>query len=179
MRNHGAMRSAALALLGSLLVALVAASAARAVVDGGTIHVNRGAVGITLGMRRSAVVDELGQPIYENQNGYMQYSENNIFDVYLNGRNRVRLLGISGEDFCLQSGICMFTKNGVKKLRAQFGDRLKEVQLETGETTLVVRGRFHDHRVFTAFDPTRVRDRAKIIMIWVGRCPPKPATCGA
>ncbi len=172
------MRGAALALLGSLLAACVAASAAPAAVDGGTVQVNRGAAGITFGMRRSAVVDELGPPLYENQNGYMQYSENNIFDVYLNGRNRVRQLGISGENFCLASGLCMFERNGVRKLRARFGERLKEVELESGETVLVVRGRYNERRVFTSFSPTTLRGRGQIIQIFIGRCPPKPAVCG-
>lgn len=173
-----AMRVAALALLGSLLAVLVAASAAPAAVDGGTITVNRGAVGIKLGMKRHAVVSKLGQPIFENQNGFMQYSEDNLFDVYLNGRNRVRMIGISGEDFCLRSGICMFTKWGVKKLRAQFGDRLKVVELDSGEKELIVRGRFNDRRVFTSFTPTTLRPRGRIIQIFIGRCPPKPIVCG-
>jgi hypothetical protein len=173
------MRSAALALLGSLLVALVAASAAPAAVEGGTVSVSHGAAGITLGMRRAAVVDELGQPLYENQNGYMEYSENNLFDVYLNGRNRVRMIGISGEGFCLGSGLCMFTKFGVRRLRNQFGDRLKKVELESGETVLVVRGHHRGHRVFTSFSPSTLRPRGRIIQIFIGRCPPRPNTCGA
>jgi hypothetical protein len=173
------MRSAALALLAVTLAALAAGAVAFAAVDAGTVAVNRGAVGIKLGMRRAAVVDALGPPIYQNANGYMQYSEDNLFDVYLNGRKRVRMIGISGEDFCLRSGLCMFTRNGVKKLRAQFGGRLKEVELESGETVLVVRGRFKGHRVFTAFTPTTLRPRGRIIQIFIGRCPPRPAVCGA
>jgi hypothetical protein len=157
---------------------LVAASTASAVVDAGKITVNRGAVGIKLGMKRHAVVDKLGQPLFENQNGFMQYSEDNIFDVYLNGRNRVRLIGISGPDFCLRSGICMFTKFGVKKLRAQFGNRLKVVELDSGEKELIVRGRFNDRRVFTSFTPTTLKPRGRIIQIFIGRCPPRPIVCG-
>jgi hypothetical protein len=174
-----AMRSAALALLGSLLVALVAASAAPAAVEGGTILVNRGAVGIKLGMKRSAVIDELGQPLYENRNGFMEYSEDNLFDVYLNSNKRVRMIGISGPDFCLNSGMCMFQKFGVRKLRARFGDRLKKVEVgDTGETTLIVRGRYDHRRVFTSFDPTSMKPRGRIIQIFIARCPPKPIVCG-
>ena len=173
------MRSAALALLACLLAALAAASAAPAAVDNGTIRVNRGAVGITLGMKRHAVVDELGPPLFENSNGFMEYSEDNLFDLYLNARNRVRMLGISGPDFCLASGTCMWERFGVRKLRAQFGDRLKKVEVgETGETTLVVRGRYNDRRVFTSFDPTTMRPRGRIIQIFIARCPPKPIVCG-
>jgi hypothetical protein len=174
------MRSAALALLGSLLAALVAASAAPAAVTGGKVAVNKGAVGIELGMRRARVIDKLGRPLEQNRNGWMAFAEEpDLFDVYLNRRNRVRLIGISGNDFCLWSGICMFTRHGVKKLRAQFGNRLKEVEQESGEKELVVRGWFEDRRVFTAFTPTTLRPRGRIIMIFIGRCPPKPATCGA
>jgi hypothetical protein len=175
------MRSAALALLGSFVLALVAATAAPAAVDGGKIRVNRGAVGITLGMRRSAVIDKLGQPLEQNQNGWMAFAEvPNLFDVYLNANNRVRLLGISGEDFCLRNGgPCLHDRWGVRKLRLRFGERLKEVELESGEKTLVVRGRYGDRRVFTAFDPTSLRGRGQISMVWIGRCPPKPITCGA
>jgi hypothetical protein len=173
------MRSAALALLGSLLAALVAASAAPAAVEGGTIWVNRGSAGITLTMKRATVLNRLGQPLYENQNGYMQYAEEpDLFDVYLNSRNRVRLLGISGEGFCVNDGPCMWDRNGVRKLRAKFGDRLKELEDETGQTILVVRGRFEGHRVFTAFTPTTLRGRGKINMVFIGRCPPKRLTCG-
>ena len=73
----------------------------------------------------------------------------------------------------------MLTRNGVRKLRDQFGNRLKEVETESGETVLVVRGRFRDRRVFTAFTPTTLRGRGKIIMVFIGRCPPRPAVCGA
>ena len=171
----GAMRSAALALLGSFLAALVVASAAPAAVESGTIRVNRGAVGITLGMKRHAVVDELGPPLYENSNGFMEYSEDNLFDLYLNGRNRVRLIGISGPDFCLASGICMFEKFGVRKLRNQFGNRLKEVEVgETGETILVVRGPLQRKaRLHRVRPTTTLRGRGKIIMVFIGRCPPR------
>ncbi len=173
------MRVAALAFTLSLLAALAAGSVAHGAVESGTIRVNKGSAGITLGMKRRAVVDRLGPPLFENQNGFMEYSEDNLFDVYLNDRRRVRLIGISGRDFCLRSGICMLTRNGVRKLRRQFEERLKEVETESGETVLVVRGRHNGKRVFTAFTPTTLRGRGKIIMVFIGRCPPRPTVCGA
>jgi hypothetical protein len=180
MRNHDPVRRAALALLGSLVAALTAATSAPAAVDGGTIWVNRGSAGVRLEMRRAVVVDKLGPPIEKNRNGWMAFAEEpDLFDVYLNRRNRVRLLGISGNDFCLSDGPCMFERNGVRKLRQRFGDRLKEVEDETGETVLVVRGRYHHRRVFTAFTPTTLRGRGRIIMVFIGRCPPRPIVCGA
>jgi len=166
----------------SLLAVLCAVSfpaAAEAVVNGGTIQVNRGAAGIRLGMTRATVVSRLGPPVFQNANGFMQYSRNpNLFDLYLNSARRVRQLGISGANFCTASGICMFEAYGVRKLRNQWGSRLKLVRLETGEQVYLVRGVVNGRRVFTEFSTTTVRPRGKIIMVFIGRCPPRPAACG-
>ena len=112
-------------LLLAILFALILPTSAGAVVNAGTIQVNRGAAGIRLGMTRATVVSKLGTPIFQNGNGYMQYSENNIFDLYLNRARRVRMLGVSGPNFCTRSGICMFDLFGVRKLKNQWGSRLK------------------------------------------------------
>jgi hypothetical protein len=175
------MRIAAVAFAITLLAAM-AASAASAVVTSGTIWVNRGAAGVHLGMTRVGVVDTLGQPVYENAFGFMQYGPDPpppLFDVYLGSTKRVRLLGISGRHFCLASGTCMFTRWGLRKLRLQFGDHLKTVQLEDGETVYVVRSRYQDRRAFTAFSTTSSGGRAQIIQVFIGWCPPKPTVCGA
>jgi hypothetical protein len=168
-------------LRASLLVALFALAlpmSAGAIVNAGTIQVNRGAAGIRLGMMRATVVSKLGPPIFQNGNGYMQYSENNIFDLYLNRARRVRMLGVSGPNFCTASGICMFATDGVRKLKNQWGTRLKLVRLETGEQVYLLRGVVDGRRVFTSFSPTGTRLRSKIIMVFIGRCPPLPAVCG-
>jgi len=165
----------------SLLAVLCAVSlpaAAEAVVNAGRIQVNRGAAGIRLGMTRAQVVTLLGAPVYQNANGYMQYSRNNLFDVYLNGARRVDMLGISGPNFCTASGICMFEAYGVRKLKNQWGSQLKLVKLETGEQVYVLRGLVNGHRSFTSFSATTIRPRGKIIMVFIGRCPPRPAVCG-
>ncbi|HEY7003640.1 MAG TPA: hypothetical protein VH281_05110 [Gaiellaceae bacterium] len=175
------MRIAAAALATTLL-ATVAASAALAVVTEGTIRQNRGAAGIRLGMTRAEVVKKLGQPLFENANGYMQYGPDNrpiLFDVYRGGHNRVRLLGISGRHFCLASGTCMRERFGLRKLRHEFGERLKTVHTETGETVYVLRSRFHGRRSFTSFSTTSDRARARILMTFIGWCPPRPNVCGA
>ncbi|MGI8606610.1 MAG: hypothetical protein ACR2L0_05570 [Gaiellaceae bacterium] len=166
------------ALLVAALFAVALPSPAGAVVDAGTIQVNRGAAGIRLGMTRASVVSRLGAPVFQNANGYMQYSEVNIFDVYLNTSRRVRMLGVSGPSFCTASGICLFEAFGVRKLKNQWGPRLKLLRLETGEQAYVLRGRVNGRRVFTAFSPTTIRPRGKIIMVFIGRCPPRPAVCG-
>ena len=166
------------ASLVAALFALALPTSAGAVVNAGTIQVNRGAAGIRLGMTRATVVFKLGVPIFQNGNGYMQYSENNIFDLYLNRARRVRTLGVSGPNFCTASGICMFAVDGVRKLKNQWGTRLKLVRLETGEQVYLLRGVVNGRRVFTSFSPTGTRLRSKIIMVFIGRCPPLPAVCG-
>jgi hypothetical protein len=147
-------------------------------VNAGTIQVNRGAAGIRLGMTRATVVSMVGPPIFQNGNGYMQYSENNIFDLYLNRARRVPMLGVSGPSFCTASGICMFAVDGVRKLKKQWGTRLKLVRLETGEQVYLLRGVVGGRRVFTSFSATTIRPRGRITMMFIGRCPPLPAVCG-
>ena len=170
------MRGSILLLV--VLCAVSLPSSAAAAVDAGTIQVNRGAAGIRLGMTRATVVSKLGTPIFQNANGYMQYSESNIFDLYLSTVRRVRMLGVSGPDFCTASGICMFERFGVRKLKNQWGSRLKLVRLETGERVYLLRGVVNGRRVFTSFSPTTIRPRGRIIMVFIGRCSPRPAVCG-
>jgi hypothetical protein len=136
-----------------------------AVVNKGTVVVNRGAVGVMLDMKRAQVVSLLGKPIYENQNGFMQYSNDNIFDVYLNtATKRVRLIGVSGPNFCTAKGICMFKKTGRAKLKAQFGGGLTKYTDETGETVDRVKGSLGGKPVFTDF----FFDKGRIIQIFIG-----------
>ena len=148
------------ALLAALLL-LVPAT-----VDRGTITVNKGAAGVTLGMTRAAVIAKLGQPVYKNANGYLQYSNNNLFDIYLNtATNRVRLIGISGPKFCTTAGVCMLRNGGLAKLKAQYGKALKRVVAEDGEVTYEVRGTFGGRAVFTSFSPAA---GGKIIQVFIG-----------
>lgn len=64
-------------------------------VAGGVISVNRGAVGIRLGMTRTQVIAQLGRPLNENRNGYMQYARfpEAMFDLYLSGGRVGRATG--------------------------------------------------------------------------------------
>jgi hypothetical protein len=175
------MRTAAAALAAALLAAATAATAS-GVVTSGTIRVNHAAAGIRLGMKKADVVDKLGPPVFQNANGFLQYGPDPpppLFDLYLGRRNRVRQLGISGRHFCLPGGPCMFRRHGLKQLRDRFGDRLKKVELETGETVYVLRGRIDGRRSFTSFSTPSARSRAKIIMVFLGFCPPRPTVCGA
>lgn len=151
--------------------------AAAATVDQGTIAVNRGAAGIALGMTRATVIAKLGKPVYKNANGYMQYSKKNLFDVYLNtATSRVRLIGVSGPKFCTSWGFCLFKSGGVAKLKARYGAALEKITAEDGEQLYVVVGRLAGRRVFTSFSPAA---QGKVIQLFIGYCPPKPAVCGA
>jgi hypothetical protein len=134
-------------------------------IDRGTITINQGANGVTVGMTRAAVIAKLGKPIYQNKNGYLQYSNDNIFDVYLNKSNHVRLVSISGKHFCTTGGVCMFTNGGLARLKAQYGKRLKLVKTEDGSTAWQVRGTFHGTQVFTSFTPAA---HGQLIQIFVG-----------
>lgn len=120
---------------------------------------------------------KLGKPLYQNANGYMEYSKKNLFDVYLNiATKRVRLIGISGPKFCTAWELCMFAKGGVAKLKAHYGAAVSLVTTETGEKLYIVVGKLGGRRVFTSFG---LAAQGKIIQIFIGYCPPLPATCGA
>lgn len=164
-------------LLLAVLAAACLVASAPAAVERGTIVVNRGAVGVTLGLTRAAVVAKLGRPLYQNANGYLQYAKVNLFDVYLDVRTkRVRLIGVSGHRFCTTSGVCMQSRGGIGKLKAQYGKALRLVKAEDGERQYVLVGRLGGRRVFTSFSPA---EKGQIIQIFIGYCPALPATCGA
>ena len=160
------------------LCAVVFAGAAAGesdLVTHGAVTPNRGAKGITLGMTRAQVVAKLGQPIYKNANGYMQYGKDSLgiaFDVYLDVSRtpaRVRLLGINGAGFCLVTGgPCLMEKGGVGKLRARYDGGLKTVKLEDGEQVVWLKGRYRGCKVFTDFGPAGRPARARIGMIFIG-----------
>ena len=87
-----------------------------------------------LGMTKAQVVALLGKPLFENAHGYMQYSKSNLFDVYLNpATKRVRLIGISGPNFCTVNGVCMMKKGGLAKIKAQYGAALRKAVAEDGD----------------------------------------------
>jgi hypothetical protein len=151
-----------------LLATFALVPAAAGTVEAGTINVNKGAVGITLGMTRAAVIAKLGKPVYQNANGFMQYSNRNLLDVYFNNATkRVRLIGVSGKHFCLAGGgmICMLTNGGIAKLKARYGKTLKLITEEDGSKTYRLRGALGGRQVFTSFTPGR---RGQIIQVFIG-----------
>jgi hypothetical protein len=152
--------------LAALAALLVLAPAGAASVERGTIFVNKGAARVTLGMTRAQVVARLGPPLYQNTHGYMQYSKNNLFDVYLDtATNRVRLIGVSGARFCTSGGVCMFRPGGVAKLKMQYGVALKKKVAPDGEVTYEIRGNLAGRRVFTSFSPAAA---GRLIQIFIG-----------
>jgi hypothetical protein len=161
-----------LALATVLLLATPAG--ASATVTKGTINPSRGAAGVRLGMTRAEVVAKLGPPLFENKNGFMQYGPDSgpLFDVYrdvFTHPSRVRLIGISGWNFCFPGGTpCMYRQGGVGELQAKYGDRLKIVELEDGEHVYRLSGRYRGCATFTDITPTRFKPGARILMVFVG-----------
>ncbi len=138
-------------------------------VDKGTFTPGAGGAGITLGMTRAQVVSKLGKPLYANTNGYLQYSSKNLFDVYLDGSNRVRLIGISGPGFCTTFGACAFKTGGIAKLRVRFGTRLRLTKLpETGEKDWILLGKRGGRQVFTSFSPGTTKATSPFIQVFIG-----------
>ncbi len=159
------------------MIALVAVvmsilpDAAGAVVEHGTIRVNRGGAGVTLGMTRAQVLARLGKPVYKNSHGYLQYARTNLFDVYLDTGttpDRVRLIGISGPKYCFPSGFCMMDKGAVGKLKTLYGGAVKVIRLEDGERVYRVTGSYRGCAVFTDFTPLRFRATSRLIQIFIG-----------
>jgi hypothetical protein len=155
--------------------ALVLAGSAGAIVTSGPVTPNVGAAGITLGMTRAQVVAKLGKPVAQNLNGYMQYGPknlNSLFDVYLDTSVhpwRVRMLGISGRNFCLTGGgPCMRRAGGVGKLKARYDGALKTVTLEDGEKVVWLKGKLNGCKVFTDFGEAGRPAAAPIVMIFIG-----------
>ena len=141
------------------------------VVRSGMITTNRGAARVTLGMTRAQVVAALGRPVFQNQNGFMQYGPEGgpLFDVYLDSSpKRVRLIGVSGRRFCFRGGPCLLKQGGVRELMAKYGRRLKTVRLETGERVYRVTGAYRGCRTFTDVTPARFRPNAQLIQVFIG-----------
>ena len=159
-----------------IAVAGVLAASAAASVERGTLLVSRGAAGVALGMTRAQVIAKLGKPLYQNANGYMEYSRANLFDVYLDGAARVRLISVSGRNFCTPRGVCVLRDGGIGRLKAQYGKGLRLVTAENGERLYVLVGRYRGRRAFTSFG---FGPKGRILQVFVGWCPARPARCGA
>jgi hypothetical protein len=159
------VRSLVLAALVALALPLLASAA----VDKGTFTPGAGGAGITLGMTRAQVVSKLGKPLYANANGYLQYSSKSLFDIYLDGSNRVRLIGIAGPGFCTGFGACALEAGGIAKLRVRYGARLRLTKLpETGEQEWILLGTRGGRKVFTSFSPATSKAASAFIQVFIG-----------
>ena len=160
------------------LVAVVVASplaasspAAKAPINQGTFTVNRGAVGVRLGMTRAQVIAKLGLPLFMSKFGAMSYANGpNILDIYLDTSTtprRVRLFVISGRKFCTATDICMFTRGGVGDLMDQYGSRLQPKTNDDGLKCYQVVGKYQGRDVFTSFTVFNHVPRSKFINVFI------------
>jgi hypothetical protein len=152
-------------------VALVAALPAAATVERGVLTPGKGARGIKLGMTRAQVVARLGQPLYENRNGYMEFSRNHLFDVYLDVATRpkrVRLIGVAGPTFCLAgTDLCLDEPGGVRVIREEYGTALVREHYESGDVYALY-GSYRGCPTLTEFLPHRFRPSSPIGMVFIG-----------
>jgi hypothetical protein len=147
------------------------APAAAAAVERGVFTPSQGARGIKLGMTRAQVIARLGQPLFENRNGFMEYSRRNLFDVYLDVSERprrVRLLGVAGPDFCFAgSDLCLGDRDGVRFVKRRYGDELKLEEYESGNVYALY-GTYKGCPTLTEFLPNRFRPSSPIGMVFIG-----------
>ena len=153
------------------LVALLTAGAASAAVERGVFTPNKGARGIKLGMTRAQVIARLGQPFFENRNGFMEYSRNNLFDIYLDKSSRpyrVDLIGIAGPNFCLAgTDLCLGDRGGVGFIQRKYGDALRFEKFESGDV-YALHGTDQGCPALTEFLPRAFRPSAPIGMVFIG-----------
>jgi hypothetical protein len=163
----------------ALLVAVVAtavcaglAGAAERSIESGQIVVGRGVHGVTLGMTRAQVVARIGRPLSQNGNGYMQYAQKHLFDVYVRrgSPRHVDLVTAAGPGFCLAGKICSMTKGSLERLVDRYGPRLKvELYPEDADAPdYVIRGRFRGQPVNTAFS----RAPGSILQVFIAYASP-------
>ncbi len=137
---------------GLVVAALVGATAASAAVDQATVRINKGAGGVTLGATRAQVLARLGAPVSENTNGVLTYATGSrIFDVYLSAANRVRMMILSGRNYCTAGGICARRAGGVGKLLARYGPRLVAHTNGDGLECYFLRGSYRGRAITTNF----------------------------
>jgi hypothetical protein len=168
------MRAPIVAVVAAALVLGAAPTAAARPVERGTILPGVGAtvtadeIRIAIGMKRARVVKLLGQPIFANAFGFMQYSKNNLFDLYVNqGTKRVDLIGISGPRFCLPFGLCMLERGGLGRVKTKFGGALKRVEAPDG-ISYVVRRKVDGGTITTSFGFDGETNAAKLIQVFIG-----------
>jgi hypothetical protein len=153
------------------VVGMLAVAPAGATVEKGKIQVNRGAIGVTLGMTRGQVIARLGKPVYTNQNGYMQFAKVNLLDVYLDVRtNRVRLIGVAGRRFCIED-ICLQHAGNVGALKQRFGTRFKAITDEDGSPAYAMYGTLGSRHVFTTFGVSQHAASEPVVQVFIGYCP--------
>jgi hypothetical protein len=168
--RRGIVLVLAVAALLTLGPGVPGAGAVKAPVNAGTFTVNRGAVGVKLGMTRAQVIAKLGLPQSLSKFGAMSYASGpRILDVYLDNRSprRVRLFVISGRRYCTVSGICVFERGGVGDLVDQYGPRLVPKENDDGLKCYQVVGSFQGRDVFTSFTVIDHKPGSRFINVFI------------
>lgn len=164
-------------LLAAALAAASLATAAEAgadTVESGRIEVGRGAGGIHLGMTRDQVVDRIGSPEDENENGWMTWSgSENIFDAYLTHFGDplfVRQIVVAGGRFRIGSRLYVFRRGAVRKLLRRYEGRLRRTRTDiSGDPIYRLKTRYLGHITWTDFFVTRHHPDAlvtNVILLW-------------
>jgi hypothetical protein len=118
----------------------------------GLVVPNRGAFGVSLGMRRALVIECLGPAMEVSDYGVLSYGGKGIVDIYFKN-HRVVFMNLAGPGFCLPHRICLSQSGALKKLRRYY-KRTCESEATSGEPAVVLPGRLNDRRVQTAFYPS-------------------------
>jgi hypothetical protein len=153
-----------LALLAGALAAASLAAAAAAGVPAGTVHVNRGLDGATLGMTKAQVRTALGPPeaiagmgrVFEWQDA------DSLAGVYFDQAKHVRLFVLAGREYCTGFRLCLDRAGGVGKLRRRYGSRLVKRVNDDGLACYQLVGTFRGRSVFTVFLVTGFAAKARV-----------------
>jgi hypothetical protein len=159
------------AVLAGALSAVVlsgAPAAAAKPITHGIIKVGRGASGAALGMTRQQLIDVLGHPVAENQNGVLSFARDpTIFDIYLKLTGHAQQFVIAGGDFKLSDGNAIFARGGLRRLSNHYGGRLKFHRFDDGSPYYEIVTRFHGRKVLNDFPTTRKGLGARVLDVFI------------
>jgi hypothetical protein len=167
-------RLATLGLAACALMALAPAVDAK-VVRGGKVFVGEGAAGISLGMTKQQVKEQLGKPREQNP-AFMGYGPKNSaevsFDVYLEGLagKPVRMIGLWGPRFKLPDGTSLFRAKDrpIPHLKKLYGKRLKKIHQKRVDQRLYrLKGEYRGRKTWTDFNVDKFGKDARVLSVFI------------